>query len=167
PELQKDLVDELIQHEYFKQMHPVLIDALEAHGNGKYSLSIPTLFLLIDGAIVEYFTCTLKPEEKYYKCTNKGCGKCMDICPYCKEKLDPPKLTAGRIAKKLVEKQKINYLYDDFSGARYIARKYGPKRSPVLHGSDKEYFKDRELSTILVFTLSSLSSLIEEHKKKK
>lgn len=163
PELQTELLKDLLEHDYFKKREIILRDALSAHSNGKFSLTIPALYPLIDGAFIETFEKELNAKVglRYHTCP-KCKSKPKLICPECGDPLSKY-INASQIASHL----KGNNLYDNsfgdvFGAIGFTERTYHSKRSKIEHGLAPDYYKERDLSTLLIMALSSVDCIIKE-----
>lgn len=159
-ELQKDLIKELKEHEYFREREVIVRDALEAHSNKKFSLSIPVLYSLIDGAFIETFKDQIKVESlKCQKCNKEY------TCPDCGA-IYNSSLNAKGISRKLKNKDEFKDDFLDLCGVvDFINATYHSHRSKIHHGLDFGYASDRDLSTVLVMALSSVEYILREKER--
>jgi hypothetical protein len=137
----KILMKKLSGNELFDSRELIIRDALEAHVNGKYSLSIPVLLAQIDGIFIEAHKDILKNDE----------GKSVDYCKECGHPY-PISPTASRISKKL-EESNDQFIYNpDF--LKFVRKEYS-RRSKILHGLSKDY-PNKDHSTKLILALYEL-----------
>jgi hypothetical protein len=126
-----------------------LIEAgLDAHLEGRYVLSIPTLLPLIDGILIENFSSVMDgqyPEGK---------------CPECNKDYAPLPNTY-QISKIIVRKFNGNIFTRLFF--EYLKEDYHSNRSQISHGNKLDY-PNADYSTKLILTLYMISHLINEKK---
>ena len=130
---------------FLSRIH-IIEDALDAHLDGKYTLSIPILLSQIDGIIIKKYGYLLK-------------GKKKGNCPECGKQLSPMP-NAKNIAFELLNE------FDDIDSSYYlefIKRDYNKNRIPILHGLKTNY-SDPHYSTKLILALYRLFNLLnKEH----
>lgn len=125
---------------YYKQRKIIIDQALDAHKEGKYALSIPTLMAQIDGVFIQL---------------------ALDLDAWVME--DEP--TGVKVVTKKGGKKKIEGIDDYFRN--YYGRLMGKHsvRAGVLHGYDIDYASDDKLSAKVIWTLFEALNLVEEIKK--
>ena len=145
---------QLARRPYFSKAKPIIEHIFEAHRAGRYSLTIPTLFLLIDGALISTFD-----KDFEYISLKK------ERCPTCNSQTQP---NANNISKGLQDRTEYqSSLFDSFGVLAYLKKNYHERRSQILHGKQLEYYMDRDLSTILILALDSTGEVIERYQKTK
>lgn len=120
----------LKKSDIFKKKLPIIDDAIEAHFLSKYTLSIPTLFPVIEGVLREIQN--LSPSDNF-KCSldyetlqNRGLFMIADSVEYF-----------NKFVYKLFEGQADPSVFN---------------RNPILHGITSEYYSE-EHSLILILTI--------------
>lgn len=122
----------------------IIGDALDAHLDGKYTLSIPILLSQIDGIIIKKFGYILKGK---YKGTCSTCGKSNSPMPNAKN-------IALELLKEIDDSESSYYL-------EFIKKDYNEHRIPILHGRKIDY-ADPHYSTKLILALYRLFELLNE-----
>lgn len=161
-ELMEELKNDLLKNQYFLDNEQCLNEALEAHSQGKFYLSVPILYSLLDGYLISVYKDFYKEkikQHKYSACEN--CNNPIDKCPYCGVKLKelrPIDPNAKRITNLLMNSQDEDIYEDNLFS--FINEDYGP-RSAIMHGldfSDCNFMK----STTLVLVLSNIIEIKKE-----
>ena len=141
------LVGELNENLLFKPRIDIIKDALYAHLDKKYTLSVPVLWCQIEGVFIEKHKDIVK--DKFLKCSCEGCEgeiKCIE----CGTSI-PLRENVNNITRELSKKEEtFPFVYDS------IRRFYNEKRHKILHGSDIGY-ADPNLSTKLILLLHFLN----------
>ncbi|MBS3126092.1 hypothetical protein J4453_01465 [Candidatus Woesearchaeota archaeon] len=139
PEIHQKILEGVKENGALNKRKKIFSDALWAHQQGKYYLSIPALFPIIEGTLVEKYGHFI--EDK--KC--KVCGN-----------------TFRATARPVLEKVRKNF--KDSSSAlvdRHLAQidyliSYFFDRNPILHGKRIDYDSE-DLSAALILATSSLN----------
>ncbi|MCW7494835.1 hypothetical protein [Leptospira soteropolitanensis] len=121
----------------FENRKQIILDAIDAHFNQKYTLSIPALFPLIEGIIRDIQKI---PKEKQFQCkfskedfSNKGLFMIADDLDYFNAF--------------------INKLYEGQANSTEF------NRNPVLHGFSLNYYS-KEHSIILILALFEIATIL-------
>lgn len=138
------LKDKFQGEDLFLSRIDIIGDALDAHLDGKYTLSIPILLSQIDGIIIKKFGYILKGK---YKGTCPTCGKSKSPMPNAKN-------IALELLKELDSDESSNYL-------EFIKKDYNEHRIPILHGRKIDY-ADSHYSTKLILALYRLFEFLNE-----
>ncbi len=138
------LISLLAKNPVFKQRMHIIKDALFAHLEGRYSLSIPVLWSQIDGIFLNVFGKLLS-------------GK-SEKCEMCNRPFVFP--NAKNIAKELLPQN------SEFMPAylKHIARSYSHERAGISHGLDIQYPCPNR-STKLILSLLVLYYSLERRNK--
>lgn len=122
---------------YYKQRKIIIDQALDAHKEGKYALSTPTLMTQIDGVFIQLGLDLGKWEMK-------------------------EKPTGVKVVTKGGGEKKIEGIDDSFKD--YYGRFTGTKRNGILHGYNIGYATDDKLSAKVIWILFQALNVIEEIK---
>ena len=125
---------------YYKQRKIIIDQALDAHKEGKYALSIPTLMTQIDGVFVQL---------------------ALDLGVWVmKEEPTGVKVVTKKGGEKKIEgiDDSFRYYYGMFMGKDSV-------RAGVLHGYDIDYASNDKLSAKVIWLLFEALNVIEEIKK--
>lgn len=138
----KALIEEWNHDPIFEDFMPVTNDALEAHLNGKYTLSVPALSLILEGSIRNLL--------------GQRDGKCF------KARLRKMQKAKGHDNETDVfdSFQMIDVICDDIfaSSNKSRTRRLYPQRNIIMHGRDPHYHKDKYGSTRYIITIDHLRS---------
>jgi hypothetical protein len=139
--IHESIIQNITEDSILVKRRTLLREALWAHGQGRYALSIPLLFAIIEGTLV----------DKYgHLCSET-------ICPLCKAKR---RVTASPVLEKLKSelkrmKQKPILIDQYFTQVDYLLDNFSSNRNPILHGSKIDY-PNETLSASLLMVATSL-----------
>lgn len=127
------------QDRFFEDRIPILRDALDAHLEGKHTLSIPALLAQIEGILCEIFGV-------------RDHGKVKGKLSQVRVKTDDDKLFANaEFIARIITEQVFHSSGEDHEGEY-------PNRHRVLHGSDPFYYRDKNASLRCILLLDLLRS---------
>lgn len=135
----------LKKSDIFKSRLDIIEDALDAHLDGKYTLSIPILLSQIDGIMIKELGDILKGKYKGKKCPE--CGRYFSPIPNAKN-------IALELLNELDWENSSYYL-------KFIKNDYNKNRIPIVHGLKTDY-PDPHYSTKLILVLYKLFELLNE-----
>jgi hypothetical protein len=124
---------------YYKQRKIIIDQALDAHKEGKYALSIPTLMTQIDGVFIQL---------------------ALDIGVWVMDE-EP---TGVKVVTKKGGKKKIEGIDDSFRSYYGMFMGKDSVRAGVLHGYDIDYASNDKLSAKVIWLLFEALNVIEEIK---
>ena len=142
PAVQTNILSSFKDDPSMSEYLPVVKDALLAHKERRYTLSIPALFPVIEGVLLK------KYGSDYIESTCKRCRR-----PFWR--------TAPRILTKLKSKYKGmpgSMVRRRTALISHLITRFSIDRNPILHGSMVDYASE-ELSAALILTAYSLSFL--------
>ncbi|HJH25432.1 MAG TPA: hypothetical protein C5S37_01385 [Methanophagales archaeon] len=135
----EELKTNLEHFDYYTQRKIIIDQALDAHKEGKYALSIPTLMTQIDGVFIQ-----LALDLGVWKVEEEPTGV---------------KVVTKKGGKKKIEE--IDDYFRDYYG-RFMGK--SSVRAGVLHGYDIDYASNDELSAKVIWILFEALNVIEEIK---
>ena len=139
--IHKEILTSIDRKKPLKKREKLFEQALWAHRNGKYILSIPLLFPIIEGTLVDKYGYLFK-ESKCPKCKMKRRATANPVLETVRKKLKKSKKQSIFSEQYIAQ---IEHLLDSFSS----------NRNPVLHGSKIDY-ADETLSAALILAVISL-----------
>lgn len=150
----KLVVNSWASHPLFQPRMHIIIDALDAHMNKKYTLSIPALLPLIEGILNDYVV--------KHKLTAK-CGKITNVYQAVIGDTDGYTFTTWAIAETLIyHLQNNTYAYSDFATELSKSSKTRKvTRHTVLHGITTNYHSPSNSLRIFLL-LDAISALHDE-----
>jgi len=152
PAIHDEILDNIKENNPLYKRKKLLKEALWAHQQGKYILSIPLLFPIIEGTLVDKYG-WLYEEKKCDKCKRKFGRTAKPVLESIKSKL-----------KKT--KNKSIFIDHYFAQIEHLLESFSSNRNPILHGSKIDY-ENETLSAALILSATSLDFkdiLIEETK---
>lgn len=136
----EELKTNLEHFDYYKQRKIIIDQALDAHKEGKYALSTPTLMTQIDGVFIQL---------------------ALDLGVWeVQEKPTGVKVVTKKGGEKKIED--IDDYFRDYYG-RFMGK--GSVRVGVLHGTDIDYASNDKLSAKVIWILFEALNVIEKIKK--
>lgn len=135
----EDLLNIWSEIKFYNDRLPILRDALIAHKDGKYTLSIPVFLAQIEGILCEIFEVKNHGEAK---------GKLNKI------KFEEDNQESLLATPQFIADILINQIFQ--SSKNYTFEKNYPNRHPILHGKDKYYYEDKYASLRCILILDSL-----------
>ncbi|MEK6953390.1 MAG: hypothetical protein AABX01_00145 [Candidatus Micrarchaeota archaeon] len=143
PEILQIIKNELVDDPSFGKRSHILEEIIWAHLKGKYYLSIPVSFMVIDGIMIERFGLLFKE------------SKC-DCCEACRKKDYPSTHTIAEKLVKIFRKSKLPYKTQYIAQLASLISRFATERNPILHGKVLNY-GDEEVSAGLLLTMSALN----------
>lgn len=146
------MVDSWRDHDLFIPRMHIIGDALDAHRNGKHTLSVPTLLPQIEGILSDYVYVNDLPAK---------CGKIQQVYNTAIGDLDSYSLSSWAIANTLLYQLQTNtYVFTDFEAE--LSKSVNNRqttRHTVLHGVAINYHKP--IHSLKAFVLLDAISALE------
>jgi len=157
----KEAIEVWREHPLFKRRMQIVDDALEAHINGKYTLSIPALLPLVEGILNDY----VKQHNLSVRC-----GKIKEVYEAVLGDPDNYSIVTWSVVETLLQQLRNNtYVYTNFEvELKKSDRQRVFSRHTVLHGIKTNYYSPSNSLRVFLL-LDAISALHDDlddlHKK--
>jgi len=138
-EVQREMLARFEDDSALKKRKVLFEDALWAHNNCKYSLSIPILFPLIEGVLI----------DKYGHLFKEG------KCSHCRTRFRASGPNIMKAMQSIYSKSDYIVVKKYAAKLEHLLQRFSIDRNPILHGLNVNY-PSEELSAALILTVYSL-----------